>query len=265
MSFQPVIPFGGFAGWAFLKRTMTTQQNAFNQSADIDRKAEYFRENASGISSSEALLADRSMLSFALDAFGLGDDINNKYFIQKVLDDGILDSGALANKLSDKRYHEFSKAFGFGDFDTPNTILSTFPDEIISRFQKTQFEVAIGEQDENMRLALNFEREISKITDIETSADGRWYSVLGNPAVRAIFEKAFDLPSSIGRIDLDQQLAAFREKTGRHFESPEIEAFTDATNREKLVRLFFLKSELSSYPAGNSSAQNALTLLSPQL
>ena len=134
MTYQPVVPVGGYAGWVFLNRTMDTQQAAFNSSAAIQRDVDYFKENIGEISSAEALVNDRRLLSVALGAFGLDDDINNKYFIQKVLDDGTLDDDALANKLSDKRYFEFSKAFGFGDFDTPNTVLSEFPDDIVNEY-----------------------------------------------------------------------------------------------------------------------------------
>jgi len=130
MTFQPIVPLSGFAGWSFLQRTLENQQSAFNASQTLQRDTEYFKENIGNITSAEDLVADRRLLGVALGAFNLGEDINNKFFVQKILADGTLDPDALSNKLADSRYQDFAKAFGFGDFDIPNTQLSTFPDEI---------------------------------------------------------------------------------------------------------------------------------------
>ena len=262
MSFQPVVPFGGYAGWTFLTRTGEKQREAFNASADTKRSVDYFRENIGKVSSAEELVSDRRLLEVALGAFGLEDDINNKYFIQKVLDDGTLDQDALANKLSDKRYLEFSKAFGFGDFDTPNTVLSTFPDEMVDRYLDASFEVAVGEQNSDMRLALGLDRSLGDIAGKSTTDNGKWFSVMGNAPVRAVFETALGLPKSVGSLDLDQQLNEFREKTERYFGDSEISQFADPGKREELVRLFLLRSDIQAGNYGMSPAAAALSLLS---
>lgn len=262
MTYQPIIPLAGFSGWAFLNRTMESQKSAFNESASIQRETDYFRENIGSVTSVEDLMSDHRLLTVALGAFGLDEDIGNKYFIQKVLTDGTVDDDALANKLSDTAYFEFSKAFGFGDFDTPNTALSFFPDEIISKYQDTQFEVAVGEQDNDMRMALNVDRELSEIVDSDTTDNGAWYAVMGDEAVRTVFETALGLPNSIGTLDLDLQLKSFREKTEQYFGDTEISQFSDPEKRDELVRLFMVRSEIAAGSLGTSSAQNALTLLS---
>ncbi|RPE64635.1 uncharacterized protein DUF1217 [Pacificibacter maritimus] len=262
MTFQPIVPLSGYAGWSFLNRTMDVQKAAFNEAASVQRATDYFRENIGAVASADDLMSDRRLLSVALGAFGLEEDINNTFFVQKVLEDGIVDDDALANKLSDKRYFEFSKAFGFGDFDTPNTELSTFPDEIITKYQDTQFEIAVGEQDETMRLALNLDRELIEIANTQTSDNGLWYGVMGNSAVRSVFETALGLPSSVGSLDLDQQLSEFRDKTSRYFDDSEVSQFADKSKREELVRLFLVRSEVAAGSVGASPLENALSLLS---
>jgi hypothetical protein len=262
MTFQPIVPLTGYSGWAFLNRTMDFQKEAFNQSSNIKRDTDYFKENIGSIETAEDLMSDRRLLSIALGAFGLDEDINNTYFIQKVLTDGTVDDDALANKLSDKSYLEFSKAFGFGELYSPNTVLGEFPDQIIAKYQDTQFEIAVGEQDDSMRLALNLDRELATIADKDTSPNGAWYGVMGNTAVRTVFETALGLPSSIGSLDLDQQLSAFREKSERYFGDSEVSQFTTSDKREELVRLFLVRNEITQGNVGNSAAQNALTLLS---
>ncbi|SLN13707.1 hypothetical protein AQS8620_00188 [Aquimixticola soesokkakensis] len=262
MSFQPVIPMSGLAGWSFLERTRDKQQEAFNNSGEVARNADYFREKINSVTSAQDLMDDRRLLSVALGAFGLDDDIDSKYFVQKVLEDGTLDATDLSNKLSDKRYYEFAKAFGFGDFATPNTVLSTFADEIITSYQNRQFEIAIGEVDENMRLASNLDRDLSAIAAKSTSENGKWYSVLGNTAVREVFETALNLPSSIGSIDLDQQVKEFRQRAESMFGDDGISQFTDPEKRTALVQRFLLMTEVNSTANSYSPAQAALTLLS---
>lgn len=262
MTYQPIVPFGGFSGWTFLSRTRETQQEAFDQSATVQRDTDYFAENIGKIETAEQLVADRRLLDVALKAFGLGDDINNKYFIQKVLEDGSIDSDALANKLSDKRYLEFTKAFGFGDFDTPNTVLSSFPEEIVSSYKEKEFEVAVGNQDDNMRLALSIDRELTAIADLTTSDNGKWFTIMGNGPMREVFETALGLPSSFGSLDIDQQLDVFREKTDRLFGDGEITQFADPEKRKDLVRAFLARAEIAQFNTATlTGGAAALTLL----
>ncbi len=261
MSFQPVIPIGGYAGWSFLTRTREAQQEAFDASAEIARNVAYFEANIGAVTSAEALVSDRRLLQVALGAFGLDDDINSRYFLQKVLEDGTLDPAALANRLSDKRYLEFSKAFGFGDFDTPRTVLSDFPAEIAGAYREQQFEIAVGNQDANMRLALGLDRALGEIASRDTTDDGRWFLVMGQPPVRKVFEAALGLPGSVGALDLDQQLSAFRDKAAARFGDGEIAQFADPERREELVRLFLLRADLGAPGGGVRGASAALAVL----
>ncbi len=262
MSLQPVLPFGGVAGWSFLQRTRERQLELVNASGPARRDTDHFRDKIQGINSAEELVSDRRLLRVALGAFGLQDDIDNRYFVRKILEGGTLDQGSLANRLSDKRYLEFSKAFGFGDFDTPNTKLSDFPDKIIAAFQAQEFERGIGEQDENMRLALGADRELGTILAKDTSDDGYWFFVMGTPPLRRVFEVALGLPSSLSRLGIDQQLEVFREKAEAVFGKGEISQFSDPENREELVRRFLVRAESASFSASLSPGAAALTLLS---
>lgn len=261
MTYQPVVPFTGYSGWLFMSRTRDAQQEAFDQSGAVQRAEEYFRENIAGVTTAEELVSDRRLREVALGAFGLDEDIDNKFFIQKILEDGSLDTDALANKLSDKRYLAFTKAFGFGDFSMPRTVLSEFPDEILSAYKEKQFEIAVGDQDEDMRLALGLDRELSDIAAMEVSDAGKWYTVMGNTPVRTVFETALNLPTSVGALDIDKQLEIFQERTEAVFGSSDISQFAEAENREDLVQRFLMQSQINSGSTGYSSASAALTLL----
>ena len=88
MTFAPVLPATGLIGWNILSRTIDDQKEAFSNSGEIEREVANFRENFSKIGSAEDLVNDRSMLKVALGAFGLQDDLDNKFFIQKIIEEG---------------------------------------------------------------------------------------------------------------------------------------------------------------------------------
>lgn len=262
MSFQPIIPVSGLAGWSFLNRTMDSQRSAFENGPAIKRDVDHFREKIKDVSSAKELVSDRQLLNVALGAFGLEADIGNKYFIQKILEDGTIDPEALGNKLADKRYLAFSQAFGFGENAIPLSKAEGFADKIIDQFHGRQFEVAVGEQNEDLRLALNLERDLSAIVDQQTSENTKWFSIMGNPPLREVFETALNMPTGSAQLDLDQQLDIFRDQSERLFGSSDPAIFTSSENRENLVEAFLLRSQIAQGQAFLSPASIALTLLS---
>lgn len=261
MSFQPVVPFGGYSGWAFLNRTREAQQETFNRAPQIQRETDYFAENIGKLKNAEELVADRRLLSVALGAFGLDEDINNKFFIRKILEEGTTQSDALANKLSDKRYLAFAKAFGFGEPAPPNTSAEGFSDKIIQIYKDKQFEIAVGQQNPDMRLALGLENEIEAIAALQTTGDGRWFTIMGNAPVRKVFETALGLPSAIGRLDIDQQLTIFKDRSRQMFGTDDVKAFADSETQESIIRNFLVRTEINSGLASTTGASAALVLL----
>lgn len=260
MTYTPVVPLGGLAGWAFLKRTLETQKAAFVASPEIKRDEDYFREKIGGIKTAEQLVSDRRLLRVALGAFGLDDDINNKFFIRKVLEDGTLTVDALSNRLADKQYLAFSKAFGFGDFSVPRTQLSDFADNILAQYTTRSFETAVGEQNDTMRLALNAERELPTLAARNLTEDTLWFTVMGNAPLRQVFQTAFGLPTSFGSLDLDQQLSTYKAKAEQAFGADGIKQFAQPEAMDALIRRFLAQSEAqTTFRGGGGSA--ALTLL----
>lgn len=259
MSFSPIIPAGGLVGWRFLNRTLERQQSAFSGDKALQREEVYFRANIGKVRTAGELVADRRLLAFALDAFGLGGDLANRAFVRKVLESRSGDSGALANKLADKRYREFAGAFGFAEPGGPRTTLSARVERIVGQWRQEQFEQAVGTVDEDMRIALNARSEIARIADQAGTDDGRWYAVLGSAPLRAFIQTALALPSSFASIDLDKQVATLRGRLRSTVGESEVSALSDPGKLEKLTRAYFLRSDTA---ASASSGTTALTLLS---
>ena len=261
MTFQPVVPFGGIGGWSFLSRTREAQQDAFDRSAPITRDTAYFEEKIGSITTAEDLVNDRRLLRVALGAFGLESEIDSKFFIRKVMQETTLDPKTLSNRLADKRYLALAKEFGFGDLDPPNTVLSDFGPKITELYRDRQFEAAVGNQSEDMRLALGLERDLVDIAQKDFSDEAGWYTIMATPPLRAVFERAFSLPTVIGTLDIDRQLKLFQEKAEVIFGDNTVKQFSDPERLDDLRRKFLAQSELQTAPSGSVRGSAALALL----
>ncbi|WP_114964757.1 DUF1217 domain-containing protein [Alkalilacustris brevis] len=260
MSFQPVVPVSGFGGWTFLNRTLDTQVESFRKAPAMQRDTAYFRENIARVESAADLVADRRLLRVALGAFGLEDDINSRAFIRRILEDGTEARDALANRLADKRYLQLAQTFTFGTSDGPATQSEGFADRITAAYQGRQFEIAVGKRDDNLRLALNMRRELAAIAAEDRGERAKWFSILGSPPLRQVFETAFGLPGSFAGIDLDQQLSVVQRRTQRMFGESSVNQFAEPEKIEELAQRFLLRADTQSMLNGLSISGGAVAL-----
>lgn len=259
--FQPAIFAGGYAGWRLLERTAAKQMETFEKSPSLRRDIEYFRENIAKATTAEALVADRRLLTVALGAFGLGEEIDKRAFIRKILEGGTEDPRSLASRLSDARYTAFAKAFGYGDLSGVDVSDKAFVEDIVARYKAREFESAVGEADDDMRIAMNFKREIAAIASSRSADKSGWYQVLGQRPVLELVRTAFGLPSSISNLDVDKQKEIFEQKALSLYGDKTVAAFLDPGNVEAVIRRFFLFRQIENGPAASTPGMNALTLL----
>lgn len=260
MSFVPVIPATGFSGWRFLERTLDRQEESFARSPAGQRDEAYFRSRIAGISSADELVADRKLLRLALGAFGLSDDLPNRAFISKVLDSDTGDRGSFAHRLADKRYLELAKAFDFRNPMGPRTQDPSIVSGILQRSREMRFEEAVGQQNEDMRLALSMQRDLRRIAQQPGTEDTKWFTVLGTPSLRVVFETAYALPREFAGIDIDRQVSILRTRTDRLTGDPGISQFADPKALDTLIRRFFVGLDLAQVTTAVPGS-TALTLL----
>jgi hypothetical protein len=257
MSYRPVVPLPGIAGWRFLERTQARQQAAFEDGAALRREVAHFDASIASVKTAADLVADRRLLSVALTAFGLEAEIDKRALVRRVLEEGTTAEGAMATRLTDPAWRKLSAAFGFGDAGA-RTGEAGFAAGIIAAYKARAFEVAVGETDNDMRLALNFRREIAALA---AGGGGSWYSVLGSKPLRAVFEKAFGLPAAFAQIDIDKQAEMLRDRADRLFGSDSLAVFQDKANVDKLIDRFLARAQIEQGAAATGPAAAALTLL----
>lgn len=261
MTFQPIVPMSGLGGWAFLNATRESQTDAFEKSPAISRDTEYFEAKIGEINSAKDLVADRRLLRVALGAFGLQEDLDNRFLIRSILEGGVEAKDALANRLSDDRYKTMTEAFGFGDGGTPATQRPGFGAEITARYREISFEVAVGDQDESLRLAMNAERQLSEIAQERPENDNAlWFQIMGTPPLRKVFEVALGLPESFAQLDLDRQLDVFKERSESQLGIARLSDLADPEVMDGLVERYLLRDQVAGMQ-GQSANAIALSLL----
>ncbi len=260
MTYQPVVPAGGLIGWAFLSRTLEAQTEVFVKSPEISRDTEYFEKNIENAKTAKDLVSDRRLLRVALGAFGLEADLDSRAFVQKILEGGTESSSALATRLSDERYRDFAKAFGYGNPSGALTGSPTWARGIVAKFRTQQFEVAVGDQDESMRLAMDAKRTMPDIATQASSNETRWLKIMGNPPLRQVFETALGLPSGFAQADLDTQIIEFSDRAKRQLGLSDLSDLADPEVQNAVIERFLLRDQVKDF-AVQSSGSIALTLL----
>lgn len=260
MTYNVQVGNGGYLGWKLLQRSMDTQQSAFAKSTELQRSRDYFAENISSIRSAEDLVKNYKLLSVALRAFGLEDDLNNRFFIRKVLESDPQDESSLVNRLPDKRYAKLNAAFAFWNpADASSDKLSA--EAITDMYTRRAFERNIGQQYQEIELALNAQRELAEIASSTVSNDTKWLQIIGSKPLREVFEGAFGLDKSFASLPIDRQVSEFKARADRMTGSSDVGQFADKDSIEALTKRYLLRMQMT--PTGTSSRFSiALALIS---
>ncbi|MEM1274943.1 MAG: DUF1217 domain-containing protein [Pseudomonadota bacterium] len=261
MTFEPILPTSGVLGFRLLEQTEATQRAIYDRRPEIARDTAYFRENIANVSTAAELVADRRLLRVALGAFGMDDQLNKGAFMRRILEEGTESSTAFATRFVDPRFTRIAEAFGFGNLIGSQTARPGFADEITAAYTERQFEIAVGEQDDSLRLALNFRREIERYATASDPNGNAWFSAMGDVPVRTVFEGAFGLPSSFGQIDIDLQRDTLRDLNQKYFDDTSLAVFQDPTKVNQIIERFLLRETLNNGPSPTTPGFAALTLL----
>ena len=245
MTYNVQVGNGGYLGWKLLERTADTQQSAFAKSPEVQSSRDYFVENISQTHSAEDLVKNYKLLSVALRAFGLDDDLNNRFFIRKILEADPKDETSLVNRLPDKRYAKLNAAFAF--WTSPDASRDKMPVETIAdMYTKRSFERNIGQQHQELELALNAKRELAEIASSDGSNDTKWLQIVGSKPLRKVFEGAFDLDQTFARLPIDRQLSEFKARADQMMGSSDIGQFEDSNHIETLTKRYLLRTQIAA-------------------
>jgi hypothetical protein len=129
----------------------------------------------------------------------------------------------------------------------------------VAGYYQQAFEVAVGEIDEGLRTALNFERAIPELAEGTSSESTKWFQVLGTTSLRRVFETALGLPAGFSQIDIDRQVETLQDKMQSRFGVSTFAEIAEPRVMERMIHSYLLQDQLQQ--GGLSAGQTALSLL----
>jgi hypothetical protein len=175
-------------------QTMTAEE------PDVKTATAYYKANIGSVTSAADLVGNYRLLSYALNAYGLGNQINSTALIQKVLQGGVSNPKSLANTLPNPAWKAFAAAFDFADSGSASPSSAASVTTTTGDYVEQQLESNEGQQDPGVQLALYFQRVAPTVT---TSL-----GILGNENLLEVVQTIFGLGSTTTSSQIDAEAAA---------------------------------------------------------
>jgi hypothetical protein len=200
----------------------------------------YYEANIGSVKSISDLVGNYRLLSYALNAYGLGDQINAKGLVTQVLEGGVSNPKSLANTLPNSQWKAFATAFNFADSGATPPSSTSAVATTTSDYVEQQLESDQGAQDVGVQLALYFQRVAPTITSE--------YGILADPNLLEVAGTIMGLPPAAAS-DLQPQTLS------------ELMPLSDLQDPAKLTQLTERFTAMYDYTYGPSSgATSGLTV-----
>ena len=242
---QPAFPI-----YQALTQSRDKQFASFVKQPVIQRESAYFLEEAKKVKTVEEFINNRRLLSVALSAFGLDEEINYLGRIKKVLTEFSEDKDSLVNKLIDPRYKEIATTFKFDTLGTFNLGLTSFLTDIVDRYKTNEFEKFLGEQNPALREVEYFRRNVGKVENT--------FNILGDKVLRQVVTFGVQLPQQIVLQSVDKQKALIDKRV-------DIAKFKDPEFVDKFIKKYLILKDNEAAQQGfsfgaGSTAKNAFAV-----
>ena len=155
----------------------------------------YYEANIGSVTSIEDLVGNYRLLSYALDAYGLGDQINSTALITKVLEGGVSNPNSLANTLSNSAWKAFAAAFNFVGAGASSLSSASAVQTTTSDYVEQQLESDQGAQNVGVELALYFQRVAPTVTSE--------YGILADPNLLEAAQTIFGVSPATSAENID--------------------------------------------------------------
>ncbi len=157
----------------------------------------YYEANIGKAASIQDFVGNYRLLSYALDAYGLGDQVHNTALVTKVLEGGVSNPKSLANTLSNSNWKAFAAAFDFVGNGASSVSSASAVKTTAADYAEQQLESDQGAQNIGVQLALYFQRVAPTVSSA--------YGILADPNLLEVAQTIFGLSPSTSATDIDAQ------------------------------------------------------------
>ncbi len=157
----------------------------------------YYEANIGSVTSIKDFVGNYRLLSYALNAYGLGDQINATALITKVLEGGVSNPNSLANTLSNPAWRAFATTFNFAGAGASSPVSANAVETTARDYVEQQLESDQGAQNVGVELALYFQRVAPTVTSE--------FGILADPNLLEAVQTIFGLSPSTGAENINKQ------------------------------------------------------------
>ena len=228
-----------------IEKNLARYQKMVASEPAVKTATDYYAANIGKVKSISDLVGNYRLLSYALTAYDLGDQVNNKALVTKVLQGGVTSPHALANTLGNPNWAKFAKAFDFVGQGASSISTSSAVSTTETNYDEAKLESQEGKSDVGVQLALYFQRVAPTITSP--------YSVLGDENLLEAFQTIFGVTlNTNGSIDANAAIVSKLMPTSD---------LTDPTKLKRLTERFTAQYTVL-YSTGGKDASSPLTVTS---
>lgn len=213
-------------------------QGVTAKTPDVATATAVYAKAIGKVRSIDDFIGDTRVFRFAMEAFGLGDKVDAKALMRKVLTGGVSDPKALANTLNAPKIRAFAKAFDFAGGVAVGSSAATTTD-VISAFVEQALEKKQGADNEGVRLALSFARAAPKIATV--------YDILADKSLLTVVQTALGISPMTSAQNIDRQAANLKKQVN-------VADFADAKKLGAFIARFAAR-----YDAEKASASGSLS------
>lgn len=157
----------------------------------------YYQNNISKVTSIDQFVSNYRLLSYALNAYGLGKYVSDTALVKKVLEQGTTSSRALANTLGNSNWKAFAKAYDFSATGSSAPSSSTSVSTTVADYVEQQLESNQGADNPGVELALYFKRVAPTVTNS--------YGILADANLLQTAQTIFGLSATTSAAQIDQE------------------------------------------------------------
>lgn len=236
-----------FVGFQQVTRNFDRIVSSTAERPEVERAIDYWRENIGNVTTVDDFLDDSRLYRFAMEAFGLQDQIFARGLMRKIMEEGVSDPRSQANRMTDRRFREFAEVFDFSGDRPLSTQDPQRMEQVAARFVNNEIEVSEGERNPGVRLALYFERRAPELNNHT--------EILADRALSEVVRTVLRLPQQIATLDIDRYTALLEERV-------DLNDFKDPAKLDSFLKRFSLLYDLDN-PALNAAADARLQLTQP--
>lgn len=215
----------------------------FKDNREVKREVDYFKSAIAKVKSVDDLFKDHRLVSFLTSATNLAGEEQYPGKMKRILSESVDNKNAVMYRLSDKRYSQAAESLRL---DQGLDKVKSAQNDIISAYQKNQYEASVGNENLAVREARYFEQHAGDVNSV--------WEVLGDPILRKVVTKTLGVPERIAFQPLETQAKALTDRV-------DLSKLKDANFRDKFIKRFLTQNDMEQWQAGGASTDWRLSLL----